>query len=288
MGVFRFWLLLVVLLAASAVSSTAQPADQPQPLTDRDAPREIDLELVREMSNMMVGMQRESRADARAIKAAYRPLMASAIFKGGEDLRRALESGELVRLSEPERFGLEPRLTGRSAIGGLDLENQDLYVAARPAAMGVLLEIARRVHSGPLDVTSLVRSAEYQRMLLGRNANAGTDVPTHAMGYAVDIGMLYTPMETANELRGVLEQMRAAGEIYFIGETNQLTFHVVPRPARIVEFERAYETALLAADARARYGHELPGVRAFEPGDIPPPPGARGWFSRFWSWVTGH
>lgn len=279
---------LLVLLATSAVPASAQPIreDPPVELNDTAARREIDKALVGEMLSMLGDMRRDSRRDALRIKEAYRPLMSRAMFDDREHLQRALESGELVTLPAPERVGIEPRLTGRSVIGGLDLEHQDLYVTARPAAMGMLLEIARRVQSGPLEVTSMVRSRAYQRALLGRNANAGTDVPTHAMGYAVDIGLLFTSMETARELRGVLEQMRADGKIYFIGERAQLTFHVVPVPSRIGEFERAYTAGLLAAEAYALHGGELPGAATFEPGEIPPPPGEDDEGSGFWSWLT--
>ncbi|HEX6322223.1 MAG TPA: DUF5715 family protein [Vicinamibacterales bacterium] len=249
------------------------------------APREIDRALVRDVSNMLSGMRRASRRDALRIKDAYRPLMRSATFRDRDHLQRAFESGDLVTLPAPERVGIQPRTTGRSVIGGLDLEHQELYLTARPATMGMLLEIARRVQSGPIEVTSLVRSAAYQRALLGRNANASTDVPTHAMGYAVDIGLLFTPLETARELRDVLEEMRADGKIYFIGERAQLTFHVVPVPSRRAGFERAYTAGLLAAEAYELHGGELPGAATFEPGEIPPPP-VEDEGPRFLSWLT--
>jgi hypothetical protein len=277
---------LLVLLATSAVSASAQPVPE-EPPVELNAPREVDKVLVGQMLSMLSDMRLASRRDALRIKDAYRPLMRSTTFQDREHLQRALESGDLVSLPAPERVGIQPRLTGRSVIGGLDLEHQDLYVTARPATMGMLMEIARRVQSGPLEVTSMVRSRAYQRALLGRNANAGTDVPTHAMGYAVDIGLLFTPMETARELRGVLEQMRADGRIYFIGERAQLTFHVVPVPSRIGEFERAYTTALLAAEAYELHGGELPGAATFEPGEIPPPPVEDEGRSGFWGWLTG-
>jgi hypothetical protein len=278
---------LVLLLLTSAVCASAQPVPEDPPVDLSEAPREIDQALVRDVSNMLVGMRSASRRDALRIKQAYRPLMRSTTFQDRDDLQRAVESGDLVPLPAPERVGIQPRLTGRSVIGSLDLEHQELYVTARPATVGMLLEIARRVQSGPIEVTSMVRSSAYQRALLGRNANASTDVPTHAMGYAVDIGLLFTPMETSRELRSVLEQMRAAGRIYFIGEIGQLTFHVVPVPSRRGEFERAYTTALLAAEAYAFHGGELPGAATFEPGEIPPPPVMRNERSGFWSWLTG-
>lgn len=224
-------------------------------------------------------MRKDSRDDALTIKDVYAPMVASASFEDLEHLRRAIDTGELVLIDSPERFNLMLRLTGPSAIGERDIENQHLYLAARPAAMGMLFEIARRVKTGPLEVTSLVRTAEYQRALMRRNGNANTDVPTHVMGYAVDIGLKYMPIDTANELRAVLEGMREAGDIYFIGERNQLTFHVVPVPSRIEHFEQVYEAAMIADAAAVEDA-----AAAQNPAPAPPP--APSPFDRIWAWLT--
>lgn len=236
---------------------------------------------------LMADMRTESRADALTIKEVYAPLASSTMFEDREDLKRALASGELVLLDHPERFNVTPRVSGESYIGQQDLEHQNLYVSLRPAAMGMLFEIAKRVRDhGPLEVTSLVRSAEYQQLLMRGNGNANTDVPTHAMGYAIDIGVKQMPIDMANALRGVLEQMRAAGDIYFIGERNQLTFHVVPVPARFDHFARVYETERLAAEARAT-GAAPDGVPAIEPGPVPPPPAHEpSAIDRLWNWIA--
>lgn len=228
--------------------------------------------------SLLAEMRKDSRNDALTIKEVYAPLVARSSFEDREHLQRALDTGELVWIDAPERFNLMLRLTGPSAIGERDLENQPLYLAARPPAMGMLFDIARRVKSGPLEVTSLVRTAEYQRALMRGNGNANTDVPTHVMGYAVDIGLKYMPIGTANELRSVLEQMREAGDIYFIGERNQLTFHVVPVPSRIDHFTRVYEEAMLAGAAAAADAAGIP---------APPPPPAPSRFDRIWSWLAG-
>jgi hypothetical protein len=196
---------------------------------------------------MVSELRRQSHADALTIKEVYRPMIDTAVFADRDHLRRAIETGELVPLSAIELPNVRPRLSGLSPIAQKDLEQQHLYVALRPAAMGMLVDINNRVQRGPLELTSLVRTAEYQQLLMRGNGNANTDVPTHTMGYALDVGLKYMPADTAADLRRVLEEMRAAGDIYFIAEANQLTFHVVPVPSRMQHFEALYQQALAAA-----------------------------------------
>lgn len=230
--------------------------------------------------SLIADMRSDSHSDALTIKEVYAPLSGTSLYETREQLILALETGELVPLNQPQRFNLDVRLTGPSAIGERDKEYQHLYIAARPAAMGMLFEIAKRVEHGPIEVTSLVRSMDYQRALMRRNGNANTDVPTHAMGYAVDIGLKEIPIETANELRLVLEDMREADEIYFIGERNQLTFHVVPVPSKFEHFAQLYRTTLAET--------YQPVAQAGTPQTPAPQTAAdQGPFERLWGWIAG-
>lgn len=224
-------------------------------------------------------LRQQSRADALTIKEEYRPLMDSTMFEDEQALRTAMAEGKIVPLSSVELPHLQPRLWGHSPIAERDLENQELYVALRPAAMGMLIDITRRVEHGPVEVTSAVRSAEYQRALTRGNSNANTDVPTHVMGYAVDIGLKYSSEATAKDLRRVLEDMREAGDIYFIAERNQLVFHVVPVPERIPHFQALYY--------KTRAAVEAPEPVVWEPSPVPEPDDPRGPLTRVWSWITG-
>lgn len=226
--------------------------------------------------SMVSELRRQSHADALTIKDEYRHLMDTAVFADRDHLRRAIDAGELVPISTVELPFVHPRLSGQSPIGEKDLDNQHLYVALRPAALGMLIDIAQRVQFGPLEVTSLVRTADYQQALMRGNGNANTDVPTHAMGYAVDIGLKYAPADTAAELRRVLEEMRANGDIYFIAEANQLTFHIVPVPSRIPNFEALYHQTVAAAAEPAPASASVP---------VEDTPDTFG--SRVWSWITG-
>ena len=228
---------------------------------------------------MVSELRRQSHADALTIKEAYRPMIETALFADREHLRRALDAGELVLLSPLGLPHVQPRLSGESPIAQKDLDNQALYISLRPAAMGMLIDVTRRVAHGPLEITSLVRTTEYQNALMRGNRNANTDVPTHAMGYAVDIGLKFASEQTAKELRRVLEEMRTAGDIYFIAEANQLTFHMVPVPSRMPHFEALYREAVAAAQAEIAAAEAMP---APMPSPVEPAPTSA--FASVWNW----
>jgi hypothetical protein len=193
---------------------------------------------------MMVALGPESARDGRLIQQLYKPHLNLLVLDNYDALEVAHWNGGIAPLPDPSRFNLAPRVAGHSPIGEKDLPNQVSYVAARPATIGVLLDIASRVKSGPLEVTSMVRHTEYQGALRATNVNANTAVPMHTMGLAVDIALVNTPLETVYEIRDVLREMRKAGEILFVGERRQLVFHVVPHPSRLGYYTDVYAQAL--------------------------------------------
>ena len=195
-------------------------------------------EFVASLHSMMAELRPQSMQDARTIKAQYEPMMDSAMFMNRGDLEAALELDELALVPDhPEQLNIVLRLDGANPIAEKDLRNQELYLGARPATLALLYEIASRVTSGPIEITSLVRHLDYQRALAGSNGNARTEVPTHAMGLAFDIALVNTPLDRVYEIRDVLREMRGAGLLYFIGESQQLVFHVVPRPMWLGYYE---------------------------------------------------
>src|SRR5687767_13803418 len=174
-------------------------------------------------------------------------------------------------LDDPMRFNLAPRLEGAHPIGEKDLDNQNSYLAARPATIGALLDVASRVQSGPIEITSLVRHGDYQEALRATNVNATTSVPMHTMGLAFDIALVNTRLETVHEIRDVLRKMQADGDILFVGERQQLVFHVVPHPARLGHYTDYY-LAAVGAPPTGRFAQVIafPGGKEAARGNVGP------------------
>lgn len=207
-------------------------------------------EFITTIDRMMASLGPQSARASATIRDAYRNHLDLLFLNGYRDLEGALATGGLALLpADSGRYNLSPRLGGLHPIGEKDLGNQGSYVAARPATIGCLLAVAARVHSGPVEVTSLVRHGGYQDALRSTNTNATTSVPMHTMGLAFDIALLNSSLETVYEIRKVLQQMRDAGDLLFIGERQQLVFHVVPHPSRLGYFSDLYMDVLGAPPA---------------------------------------
>ena len=204
----------------------------------------------------MTALAPESARAGAAIRALYLDHLELLMLDEYSAITGALDNGGLVPLpDDPIRFNFAPRLAGAHPIGEKDLENQSSYLAARPATIGALLDIASRVQSGPLEITSLVRHSDYQDALRATNVNATTAVPMHTMGLAVDIALVNTPLETAYEVRDVLQRMQADGDILFVGERHQMVFHVVPHPSRLGHYTDFYMQAMRGAPPTSRSAH---------------------------------
>jgi hypothetical protein len=196
---------------------------------------------IQALDQMMVSVASESARASTQIRRAYQEHLDFLMLDAFGDMTGALDNGGLVPLpDDAQRFNLMPRLAGAHPIGEKDLQNQSSYIAARPATIGMLVEIASQVKSGPIEITSLVRHGEYQQSLRTSNPNANTSVPMHTMGLAVDIALVNTPLKTAYEVRDVLRKMQRRGDVLFIGERRQLVFHVVPHPSRLGHFTDVY------------------------------------------------
>ena len=196
------------------------------------------------VNDVLAELAPRSAHGAVAIRDTYRPYVDLLALNDFDAIATGLASGGLVPLPDPERFNIRVRLEGSSAIGEMDIANQERYVSARPAAIGCLLDVASRVTSGPIEVTSLARHLDYQELLRASNANATTEVPTHALGLAFDIAIVNTPLDTVLELEDVLREMSDAGDILFIAERQQLVFHVVPQPSRLGWYTDVYAHAM--------------------------------------------
>jgi len=199
------------------------------------------------VGDMVAEWAPRSAHGAAAIREEYRPYLAPLALGTFDDIEKGLATGGLVPFpQDSERFNVLIRREGTNPIAEKDLPHQDSYVAARAATIGCLLDVASRIKSGPIEVTSLVRHLEYQHELVGTNANATTDVPTHALGLAFDIAIVNTPLRTVLELQDVLRQMSEAGDILVIAEREQLVFHVVPQASRLGWYADVYARAINA------------------------------------------
>lgn len=227
---------LTLLAAAPALAGTTPP----RPPQGRQ---------LRALDQMMTSLAHESARGAVDIRDAYDDHLELLYLEEYEAMAGALATGGLVPLPLDPVFNLIPRREGPHPIGEKDLDRQESYIAARPFTIGCLIEIASRVKSGRIEITSLVRHGEYQDALRRTNSNARTEVPTHTMGLAFDIALINTPLETVYEIRDVLRTMRDAGDLLFIGERRQLVFHVVPHPSRLGHFMDVYTRALGAPAA---------------------------------------
>jgi hypothetical protein len=247
---------LIVCIAITGVFSVAPPA----------------LAGLRALDRMMVELAASSAQSAETIRRVYQDHLDILLLREYGELAGALDNGGLVPLPEqPLRFNIVPRLDGPHPIGEKDLANQSSYTAARAATIGALLEIASRVKSGPVEITSLVRHSDYQEELRTTNPNAITSVPVHTMGLAADIGLVNTPLETIYEIRDVLRRMQDDGDILFIGERRQLVFHVVPHPSRLGHFNDVYLRALGAPlTSRSAAAHAFLDAPRLLPGRLTP------------------
>lgn len=189
---------------------------------------------VRRARAVMAALRAESRVDAARIQEAYATDGAFVAFEDRDALVAAASVGTVRPLpGDASRFNIRPRLHGAHPIGEKDLAHQPLYVAAHPGTLGLLLHVAARTQAVPLEVTSLVRHHAYQRALQRTNPNARTARSMHTLGLAFDISILNIPVAAAEEIRDVLRHMRDEGALFFLAETRQLVFHVVPNPERL-------------------------------------------------------
>jgi hypothetical protein len=155
---------------------------------------------MRALDRMMVGLSAENARASATVKREYRAYLDHLVLDEFASLEDALYTGGLVPLpANHEQLNIVVRTNGASPIAEKDLDNQTSYIAARPAAVGALLDIASRVKSGPLEITSMVRHTEYQDALRTTNMNANTSVPMHTMGLAFDIALVNSPLATSTK-----------------------------------------------------------------------------------------
>lgn len=176
-----------------------------------------------------------------------------------QSLEAAYQFGRLVDVaSDPEGRGILLRLEGGSRIGELEERGyfQTLLCRLAKPAAGLLYQIAARLRQmegaayEPLEVTSLVRTWDYQLRLTDVNPNADRTrdgvPPTHVLGLAFDIARSQMSAERQGRLELLFDQMAADGELayYKEGSSNGLRhYHVIALPsaefALVAHYDRA-------------------------------------------------
>ncbi len=198
------------------------------------------------------------------------------------DLERAYQVGRLVDVpSDPAGRGIVLRLEGPSRIGELvdDAYRQTLLCRLAKPAAGLLYRIASRMRLmegeayEPLQITSLVRTWDYQLRLTDVNPNADRTregvPPTHVLGLAFDIARSQMSQERQQRLEFLFSMLARDGELayYKEGSSNGLMhYHVIALPSADFDLARAFEHETQAADrqedalARHHYQPESPCV----------------------------
>ena len=144
-------------------------------------------------------------------------------FEDPGDLEGALDSGDLrpfteeaaeVGLRRDPRMGeLAPRLKAEPR----------LYRALRPEAYALAVYMARLTREAsrvraPLTVTSTVRDAEYQNLLVGSNPEATPNYSLHTTGWAFDVSRKYRNKRQAMGFQYALDRLQALNLIAWARE----------------------------------------------------------------------
>jgi hypothetical protein len=147
----------------------------------------------------------------------------SVVFDGPDAVAAATETGSLTALDRALLAGAGLRIDRRMGELADRLDRpRKLYRALRPEALRVLLDIGRAVRqisgTGPLVVTSTVRDAEYQGLLVRRNDQATRRYSLHTTGFAFDIRRRYRSGAQARAFQFVLDRLTALDVIAWVRE----------------------------------------------------------------------
>lgn len=146
------------------------------------------------------------------------------IFAGPDDIRAALDDGELLGLPVDTRVtGLrfDPKMGSQAKRVGAP---RRLYQALRPEALALALYIGAQVRAGSgdadasLEVTSTVRDLEYQAELVQRNVQATPDYSLHTTGFAFDVRRRYKTEAQALAFQATLDRLRSLNLIAYVVE----------------------------------------------------------------------
>ena len=147
-------------------------------------------------------------------------------FEEPDDIREALDAGELVPLPDDPELGWapDPRIGEHAA----DLDQPpDLYRALRPEALATLSYMAALVRDlggadEPLRVTSAVRDRSYQDELVGSNPEATQSYSLHTTGWSFDVLRDYQNDRQARAFQFALDRLSSLAVIDYAVEPHAI------------------------------------------------------------------
>lgn len=147
-----------------------------------------------------------------------------------DNLSRMEDRSMVERWARLELLERVPSKTSTYYLHSVHDENRYL----RPWAKLFLERLSRQYHarhSKPLRVTSLLRTADYQRSLSRRNGNAasaeGPKRSAHLTGACLDISKKGMTGAQRAWVRSVLSSLKTKGYLYAVEEYQQPVFHIL-------------------------------------------------------------
>ena len=147
-----------------------------------------------------------------------------------DNLSRMEDRAMVERWVRLQLLEVVPAKTSTYYLHAVHEENRYL----RPWAKLFLERLSRQYHARhrqALRVTSLLRTADYQRRLSGRNGNAasaqGPERSAHLTGACLDISKKGMTRTQQRWLREVLASLKAKGFLYAVEEFQQPVFHIL-------------------------------------------------------------
>lgn len=147
-----------------------------------------------------------------------------------DNLSRMEDRAMVQRWARLELLERVPSKTSTYYLHAVHAENRYL----RPWAKLFLERLSRQYHARhrkQLRVTSLLRTAEYQRTLSRRNGNAaaaeGPKRSAHLTGACLDISKKGMTRAQQSWVRSVLASLKTKGYLYAVEEYQQPVFHVL-------------------------------------------------------------
>ena len=145
-------------------------------------------------------------------------------YASPSELREAYDDASLVALkrSTLARYGLRID-RGMGELAGRLNDRRATYRGLRPAALSLLAYMSAGVRSisgdkSTLAVTSTVRDARYQRLLLSRNREATRNYSLHTTGWTFDLLRSYSSRAQALALQFMLDRLQSHNLIAWVRE----------------------------------------------------------------------